>query len=109
MPAPFDRSTVETALAGLLDPETGRPLAQLDQLHDIDVDGSRVSVMLGLTTWSAPLWEEVRGECTQLLEKKLPSGTDIRVRVVEHHRPAERIGQIGLTAKSVIAVGSGKG
>ena len=39
----------------------------------------------------------------------LPPGSDIHVRVVEHIRPAEKIGQIGLTAKSVIAVGSGKG
>ena len=31
------------------------------------------------------------------------------VAVAEHHRPAEKMGEIGLAAKSVIAVGSGKG
>ena len=69
----------------------------------------KLAITLGLTTWSAPLWEEVRTEALRLLNEKLPAGTEVRVRVVEHHRPAEPIGQIGLTAKSVIAVGSGKG
>jgi ATP-binding protein involved in chromosome partitioning len=105
----LDRPTVEAALANLLDPETGRNVVQMEQLHDVDIDGQRVNVTLGLTTWSAPLWEEVREECLRLLTEKLPPGTDARVRVVEHFRPAEKIGQIGLTAKSVIAVGSGKG
>ena len=31
------------------------------------------------------------------------------VAVAEHHRPAEKMGSIGLAAKSVLAVGSGKG
>jgi ATP-binding protein involved in chromosome partitioning len=106
---PLDLSTVESALANLLDPETGRSVVKTEQVHDVDVDGSRVTVTLGLTTWSAPLWEEVREECQRLLTANLPPGTEVRVRVVEHFRPAERLGQIGITAKSVIAVGSGKG
>lgn len=105
----IDRATVDAALADLLDPETGRSVVQMDQVHDVDVEGSRVSVVLGLTTWSAPLWGEVRGQCEQLLRDKLPGEPEVRIRLVEHARPAEKIGQIGITAKSVIAVGSGKG
>jgi ATP-binding protein involved in chromosome partitioning len=109
MPSPLDRAAVEAALSSLQDPETGRSVVAMEQLHDVDVDGNKVSVTLGLTTWAAPLWEEVRAEAVRLLTAKLPPGTDVKVRVVEHHRPAEPIGQIGLTAKSIIAVGSGKG
>jgi ATP-binding protein involved in chromosome partitioning len=109
MPSSLDRAAVETALAPLLDPESGRSVVSMDQLHDIGVDGAKVSVTLGLTTWSAPLWEEVRVEALRLLNEKLPVGTEVQLRIVEHLRPAEAIGQIGLTAKSVIAVGSGKG
>jgi ATP-binding protein involved in chromosome partitioning len=109
MPSSLDRAAVEAALGSLLDPETGRSVVTTDQLHDVDVDSGKVAVTLGLTTWAAPLWEEVRGEALRLLADKLPAGTESKVRVVEHHRPAERIGQIGLAAKSVIAVGSGKG
>jgi len=100
---------MEAALSPLLDPETGRSVVQMDQLHDVDVNGNKVTVTLGLTTWAAPVWEETRAEALRLLGAKLPAGKEAAVRIVEHHRPPERIGQIGLTAKSVIAVGSGKG
>jgi ATP-binding protein involved in chromosome partitioning len=106
---PIDRATVETALAELSDPETGRSVVQMEQVHDVDVQGDRVSVVLGLTTWAAPLWNEVREQCETLLREKLPGQPEVGIRVVEHARPAAKIGQIGLTVKSVIAVGSGKG
>jgi ATP-binding protein involved in chromosome partitioning len=109
MPNAIDRKLIESILSDLADPETGRNIVQMEQVHAVEIDGPRATVTLGLTTWSAPLWEEVRDDCQQRLVKKLPPGSDVRVRIEEHIRPAERIGQIGLTAKSVVAVGSGKG
>ena len=106
---PVTREMVEKVLAELPDPETGRSLARMEQIRHIGIDGRGVEVTLGLTTWSGLLWEETRAEAERLLREKLPPGTDVRVRVVEFVRPPERIGEIGLTAKSVIAVGSGKG
>ncbi len=103
------RDMVELALHELPDPETGRSLAQLEQIHDIAIVGQRAEVTLGLTSWSSLLWDETRLEAERLLRDHLPPGAEIRVRVVEHSRPPERIGEIGLAAKSVIAVGSGKG
>ena len=103
------RETVENILAEMLDPETGRGLARMDQIRHITVDGRGVEVTLGLTTWSSLLWEETRAEAERLLREKLPTGTNVNVRVVEFVRPPEQIGEIGLSAKSVIAVGSGKG
>jgi ATP-binding protein involved in chromosome partitioning len=107
--APITFATIESALAQLPDPETGRDLARMEQIHDVAVKGNRVDVTLGLTTWSGLLWEETRQEAERLLRAGLPSGLDIHVRIAEHSRPPERIGEIGLMAKSVIAVGSGKG
>lgn len=107
--APVTQELVETVLADLPDPETGRSLARMEQIRHISIDGRGVEVSLGLTTWSSLLWEETRAEAERLLTAKLPPGTPIRVRIVEYVRPPEPIGEIGLTAKSVIAVGSGKG
>ena len=109
MPTAIDRTLVESILAEMSDPETGRNIVQMGQVYDVDILEQRVVVTLGLTTWSALLWDEFRADCHRSLEQKLPPGSDIHVRVVEHVRPAEKIGQIGLTAKSVVAVGSGKG
>ena len=106
---PVTRELVEKILAELPDPETGRSMARMEQIRQISVDGRGVEVTLGLTTWASLLWDETRAEAERLLREKLPAGTNVNVRVVEFVRPPERIGEIGLTAKSVIAVGSGKG
>jgi ATP-binding protein involved in chromosome partitioning len=103
------REQVEKTLSELPDPETGRSMVRMEQIRHIGIDGRGVEVTLGLTTWAGLLWEETRAEVERLLCEKLPPGTEVRVRVVEYVRPPEKIGEIGLTAKSVIAVGSGKG
>jgi ATP-binding protein involved in chromosome partitioning len=101
-------AAVRELLATFQDPETGRPVTAVDQIHTLCLDGSKLSVTLGLTTWAAPFWEVTRLELTELLRGRFPA-LDVTVTVAEHNRPAEKIGQIGLAAKSVIAVGSGKG
>lgn len=104
-----DVSTVQQLLGELKDPETGRGLAAMNQLYEVQVNESQVEVTLALTTHSAPLWKETCDKAHQLLEEKFPAVTEVIVRQVEHPRPPQPIGQIGLTAKSVIAVASGKG
>ncbi|MCC7476576.1 MAG: Mrp/NBP35 family ATP-binding protein [Pirellulales bacterium] len=106
---PITQQQIETILAELCDPETGRSMVRMEQIRHIGIDGRGVEVTLGLTTWSSLLWEETRQEAEKRLAAKLPAGTNVRVRVTEFVRPPEPIGEIGLTAKSVIAVGSGKG
>ncbi len=103
------REMVATALADFADPETGRGVGRMEQIHDVAIDRGRVDVTLGLTTWSSLLWEETRREAERLLREKLPAAAEVRVSIAEHSRPGEPIGEIGLTAKSVVAVGSGKG
>ena len=100
---------VEQALTEFNDPETGRNVARMDQVSSIEPTDDGVKVRLGLTSWAAPIKEAVRADCVEHLRSRLPQGTTIEVEIVGHDRPAERIGQIGLAAKSVIAVGSGKG
>ncbi len=106
---PLTTQTIQQTLDGFHDPETGRGIVHLGQVHDLQLDGTKASITLGLTTYSAPVWNEVKDELVAFLRQKLPSLTEVTVRVEPHDRPAEPIGEIGLAAKSVIAVGSGKG
>jgi ATP-binding protein involved in chromosome partitioning len=99
---------VRAVLDEFKDPELGRSIVRLDQVHQLKVEDGRVRVVLGLTTFSAPIWSKTRDELVQLLEARLPR-VAIEVEIETHPRPAEPIGEIGLKAKSVIAVGSGKG
>ncbi len=103
------RDDVLQALKDFRDPEIGRDVVRLNQVPEVSVQDAKVDVTLGLTTLCAPLWPELKEEAEKLLAAKLPAGTQVNVRIVEHHRPAEKLGAIGLTAKAVIAVGSGKG
>ncbi len=105
----IDVAAVEAVLNGICDPETGRSVVELRQVRDVQVDGPRLSLSLGLTTFSAPIWDDIRGEVGQLLRGRFPQLTDVTVNIESYDRPPEKIGEIGLTAKAVIAVGSGKG
>jgi ATP-binding protein involved in chromosome partitioning len=101
-------SAVRDVLSQFKDPETGRGIEQLGQLYDLKLDGDRLEITLGLTTWSAPLWEETRAELIALVNRHF-TALKTAVELAVHERKPEPLGEIGLTAKTAIAVGSGKG
>jgi ATP-binding protein involved in chromosome partitioning len=109
MPAAIDPAKIDSVLADFPDPETGRGLKTMDQVRKVDVRGGAATVTIALTTHSAPLWAETRQNLIDRLRAALPRAERVDVEIVEHRRPAEPVGAIGLTAKSVVAVGSGKG
>ncbi len=106
----LSENAVLDAARGFQDPETGRDAVMTKQVRDVRIDGNQVSLTLELTTHSAPIWESTRLALEDRLRDQLGSSAGIvTVSLVEHHRPPMALGEIGLTAKSVIAVGSGKG
>ncbi|MBS0211076.1 MAG: Mrp/NBP35 family ATP-binding protein [Planctomycetes bacterium] len=100
---------VLAALNDFLDPETGRGVNAEQQARDIRVGNGRLELTLALSTHSAPLRQKTVAACAEHLKARLPGVTEVKVNLVVHPRPAEAAGQVGLKAKSVIAVGSGKG
>ena len=86
---------VQKALAEFQDPETGRSITQLEQVHGLRLDDQRLSVTLGLTTWSAPIWEQARSELTEHLQLRFPS-LEVTVELAVHERKPEKLGEIGL-------------
>ncbi|MCA9259020.1 MAG: P-loop NTPase, partial [Planctomycetales bacterium] len=85
----------------------------MEQFRGARMVGRTVVVEVGLTTYAAPLWEATRERLTQRLQAAFQGGDEgveqVQVEISELARRGEPLGQIGLTAKSVIAVGSGKG
>src|SRR5688572_17600851 len=100
---------VQAELRSFPDPETGRSVVDMGQVGPFECAPDSLRVELRLTSYSAPLWEETRAELEDRLRRRFASLRSIHVDIAEHHRPPDKLGQIGLTAKSVIAVGSGKG
>ena len=106
---PLTEQQVRDVLDRFRDPESGRGIVRMEQVHELTLEGDRLEVTLGLTHYVAPLWERTRQELVAHVRAALPELASVTVRVEPHERPAERIGQIGLAAKSVVAIGSGKG
>jgi ATP-binding protein involved in chromosome partitioning len=102
-------SDLQKAVADFKDPETGLSAAGQKQIRDFDVSGTTASLTLALSTHSAPLWQETQQRLADYVRTRLPGLTDVNINLAVHDRPPQRLGQVGLTAKSVIAVGSGKG
>lgn len=104
-----DVATVKAALANFPDPESGRSALRFDQIQDIQVAGDQLSLTLALTTWAAPIWDDVRHDLELRLRGAFPQLCSVAIKTIVQDRPAQKQGEIGLAAKSVIAVGSGKG
>ena len=104
-----DISAVHSALDKLKDPETGRSVVKMEQVRDVRIQGNDLKLTLALTTHVAPLWNETQRAAEELLRNRFPGLQSVTVELAVHDRPPEKLGEIGLTAKSVIAVGSGKG
>jgi ATP-binding protein involved in chromosome partitioning len=107
--AQFNERQLRDVIAGFPDPETGRDVLKTGQISDIRISGGDISLTLNLTSHSAPIWEQTKMALTQRIGDGLPGLTSIEISVARHDRPPQPLGEIGLTAKSVIAIGSGKG
>ncbi len=105
----INRADIERALAEFKDPETGRNAVGQGQIRDVEVSGDVVSLTLALSTHSAPLWDETVAALEQALCQAFPQLSSVKITRAIHQRAAQPLGEVGLTAKSVIAVGSGKG
>ncbi|HZZ30058.1 MAG TPA: Mrp/NBP35 family ATP-binding protein [Pirellulales bacterium] len=106
---PIDQTAVMAVLNEFKDPETGRSVVQMEQVREVQLNGETLSLTLGLTTHSAPLWQETKAALEELLRSRFPQLKAVSVKLAVHVRPPQKLGSIGLAAKSVIAVGSGKG
>src|SRR5262245_30282112 len=100
---------LQKAVADFKDPETGLAASGQGQIRDLNVAGTTASLTLALSTHSAPLAQETKQRLADYVRARLPGLTDVKIELAVHERPPQRLGQVGLTAKSVIAVGSGKG
>lgn len=105
---PITIADVQLALAGFKDPETGESALQHNQISDLRVDQGRISLTLALSSWAAPIAPAVQQSLEQLLRARFPQAA-VAIQRKVLHRPPRPLGEIQLTVKSVIAVGSGKG
>ena len=99
---------IREQLSQIKDPESGRAIDKANQIKNIAVDGNSATIEIGLTSFASPL----KAKFLKLVETKLAAAmpeSTFQINIVEHERAPLPMGTVGLTAKAVIAVGSGKG
>jgi ATP-binding protein involved in chromosome partitioning len=100
---------LQKALESFRDPETNRPLSKTGQVSDWTVSNGIVSCRLSLTSMMQPIADEVRDALRDHLLTHVVGVEQVNVQLDVMYKPTPAIGQIGLKAKSVIAVAAGKG
>jgi ATP-binding protein involved in chromosome partitioning len=97
------------SLEQIRDPDSGRPLSETGQVTDWQIAGGHVRCQLALTSATMPLRHWMVDQITQRFHAQAQGIQSVQIDVVQRDRPYPAIGQIGLKARHVIAVGSGKG
>ena len=99
---------IVAALKSIKDPETGRSISQTKQIYQAEPRNSAIYAQIGLTSFCAPLKQDFQQAIEEKLRQAFPAHEPI-VELAHHDRPPLPLGTVGLKAKGVIAVGSGKG
>ncbi len=100
---------VKNELQDVLDPETGRSIVKKNQVKAIAATENSISVEIGLTTFAFPIKDDFQSQVVEKLRTRFPDVDNVAVTIVTHDRPPRPLGTVGLTAKAVLAIGSGKG
>lgn len=97
------------SVRGIKDPEIGRTLGDLDMLKGVQISGNAVSVKVELPTPAYPRRERIAEAIRSAVQQTIPEAHPVEVEFSAVVRGNMSGGAIGLRAKNVIAVGSGKG
>jgi ATP-binding protein involved in chromosome partitioning len=101
-------NAIAEALSGIVDPETGRPIARNGQIQRAVIEKRWVQVAIGLTTWAAPLRSEFKDAVLRQLQQAFPDAAiDVQLETIQRKPLSESAA--GISCKSILAVGAGKG
>ena len=103
-------SDVLDIVNGVVDPEIGRTLGELDMLKRVAIqNSSAVEVEVQLPTPAYPDRQRITNLVRSAIAERLPQAGSVHVEYSWKVRGKETGGKLGLRVKNVIAVGSGKG
>ena len=97
-------------LRNLRDPEIGRSLGEMGMISSAVIGaGNSITVTIDLPTPAYPRQERITAAVTSAIRESMPDAGPIEISFISNVRGKMSGGSIGLRAKNVIAVGSGKG
>ncbi len=105
------KEQVMQALSHVQEPDLGKDLVSLGMIENLEVDGSKISFTVVLTTPACPLKDEIQHACQEAIHERVDPEADVYVHFSAQVRPSTKTGgAIALDGvKNIIAVASGKG
>ncbi len=95
-------------ILALRDPDSGRTLEKTGQLKELRIDGTTAHLTVELSSFAAPLKKDF-AESVEQTARSVEGIDSAQIQVPIVEQTVAESGKIGLRAKAVIAVGSGKG
>ncbi|WP_109829904.1 Mrp/NBP35 family ATP-binding protein [Reichenbachiella versicolor] len=96
------------ALSTVEDPDLKKDLVTLNMIKDIQIDDSKISFSVELTTPACPLKEKIKNDCIKAVEK-IASGEEISINMTADVTSTRQQSFTLPGVKNIIAVSSGKG
>jgi ATP-binding protein involved in chromosome partitioning len=104
---------VRDALSNVMEPDLGQDLITLNMVHDIHVEGKKVSFTVNLTTPACPLKAEIERACINAVHHLVSQEADVFVNMTASVQKQRIDGQgdasLVSEVSNIIAVASGKG
>ncbi len=101
---------ITQALGTVDDPDLKQDLVTLNMVSDINIDGSRVSFTVILTTPACPLKEMIRQACVEALHTQVSPDLEIDIHMTSNVTTTRRAQAPLLPqVKNIVAIASGKG
>jgi len=106
-PKEITRELVLTALGEVLDPEIGKDLVSLGMIDKVEIDGTKVSFTVNLTTPACPLKDEIKGSALAAVQA-IEGVTEVNIEMGANVPVGQKKSELS-NIKNVIAIASGKG
>lgn len=103
------KEAVLKALSHVQDPDIKKDLVTLNMIHDVEIEGNKLSFTVMLTTPACPLKELIRKDCEEAIAEHLGEDVEVEIEMSSQVTTIRDNAPLLPNVKNIIAVASGKG
>jgi len=105
----MNNEQIINALKTVMDPDLHKDVITLGMIEDIEIEGSKVSFKLVLTTPACPLKDQMKNDCVKAIQSRVDPYAEVNVELSSRTTSKRNDDSLLKGVKNIIAVVSGKG